>query len=107
MTITILPVPKPRLVHKPYAWLAALQVVDVATTWVVLHFWSTRSEGNPFIAGILNNVGLPIGMMIILAFKLGMVYLLWSCQTGTRIALSIYSLVVVNNILFLVLWLLS
>lgn len=107
MTLTLLPVPKPRLVHKPYAILAALQFVDVATTWWILHFWSTRSEGNPFIAYLLNGVGLPIGMLIILAFKLGMVYLLWICQTGTKIALSIYSLVVINNLLFLVLWLIS
>lgn len=107
MAFTVLPVPQPRLIHKPYLRLAALQFVDVATTWWILHFWSVRGEGNPLIASLLNGVGLPIGMLTILALKLGVVYLLWICQTGTRIASAVYSLVVLNNLLFLFLWLIS
>ena len=104
MAITLLPVPCPRVVHRPYMWLAALQIADVVTTWWILHSWAVRAEGNPFIAWMLNTVGLPAGMIILLVFKLGMVYLLWTCQTGTKIALSVYTVVIFNNLLFLVLW---
>lgn len=107
MPITFLPVAKPREIHKPYIILAVLQFLDVASTWWILHYWSERAEGNPVVAAILNSVGLPIGMIIMLAFKMAMVYLLWTCQTGTKIALTLYVIVIFNNALYLLLWLLS
>jgi hypothetical protein len=106
-SLTLLPVRKSIVAHHPYIWLAVLQVVDVTTTWLVLNYWSVRSEGNPLIAEFLNSVGLHAGMLTILVLKLSAVYILWVCQTGTKIALSVYSLIAVNNILFLVLWLIS
>jgi hypothetical protein len=106
-SLTLLPVRKSIVTHHPYIWLAVLQAIDVATTWCILNYWSVRSEGNPLVAEFLNSVGLPVGMLTFLALKLATVYILWICQTGTKFALSIYSLIAVNNIMFLVLWLIS
>jgi hypothetical protein len=39
-----------------------------------------------------------------LALKLAIVWVFWSCQTKTRIATTIYTAVIVNNLLFIVLW---
>lgn len=94
-------------VYKPYLALAALQVVDVLTTgWILSHF-TDASEGNPVVGHLLDGVGLPLGMMMILVLKLAVVYSLWTRQTGAKIILSIYTLVVLNNLLVLLLWLTS
>jgi len=107
MAVTLLPVRKERSVHRSYVILALLQLLDVATTWFILHNWSVRAEGNPVAAWLLDGAGLNAGLLILLAFKLGAVYLFWSCQTGTKIANSLYGLVVTNNLLFLILWLIG
>jgi hypothetical protein len=107
MTLTLLPVRKERLVHRPYIILAALQVLDVVTTWLILHNWSVRAEGNPIVASLLDGAGLTLGLGLVLVFKLAVVYLFWSCQSGAKIATAIYSMVVFNNLLFLILWLTS
>lgn len=104
MALTILPVFKERVSTTPYAILAVLQILDVMTTGWILHHFSSAAEGNPIVAALFNTTGLYVGLTALLAFKLGMVYLLWSCQTGTKIANSIYLFVITNNILFLFLW---
>ena len=103
-TITLLPVAKPRIVHRPYIFLAILQVLDVATTGWILHHFSTAAEGNPVVAALLSTAGLAAGLGILLALKLAVVWLLWNCQTGTKIANAIYGAVIVNNLLFLFMW---
>lgn len=107
MTLTILPVRQKRTIHKPYIFLAILQVLDVATTGWILHHWSVRAEGNPIAAHILTGLGLGLGLALLLAFKLAVVALFWSCQTKTRIATAIYTAVVLNNLLYLILWIAS
>lgn len=107
MAFTVFPVPKPREIHRPYLVLAALQVLDVLTTGWILHHFAGATEGNPIVDFIFNGAGLFVGLGILLAFKLGTVYLLWTCQTGPKIATAIYSLVVANNVLALLLWLLT
>lgn len=103
-TITLLPVTKPRVAHSPYIALAVLQVLDVVTTgWILYHF-SSAAEGNPLVAAIFATSGLAPGLCLLLALKLGMVSILWACQTGTKIANFIYSAVILNNLLFLLLW---
>lgn len=102
--ITLLPVAKPRVIHKPYIFLAALQALDVATTGWILHHFSSAAEGNPIVAAFFNTAGLGIGLGLLLALKLGVVGLLWNCQTGTKIANAIYGAVILNNLLFLLLW---
>lgn len=104
MSLTILPVRKPREVHRPYAIFAALQVLDVATTGFILTHWPIRSEGNPLVAALFEGAGLSAGLALVLAFKLAVVYLLWTCQTKIRVLSAIYSLVIVNNLLFLFLY---
>lgn len=101
-TVTVLPklADNPTVI-KPYLWLAGLQVLDVLTTWVVLNFWSQHAEGNPVAAMVLNSFGLTVGLLIMLVFKLSVVWLFWRCQTGVKLASGIYSLVVANNLLFL------
>lgn len=107
MSLTVLPVFKTKTVHKPYIVLAVFQLIDVASTWIILNYWSVRAEGNPIVAGLLNSVGLTIGMVVLLVFKMSVVYLLWASQTGTKIALTLYAAVILNNLLFIVLWLVS
>lgn len=107
MAITLLPVLQSREVSRPYAILAALQVLDVALTgWILYHF-TGATEGNPLVDFIFNGAGLFIGLGILLALKLGVVYLLWICQTGPRIAIALYTIVVMNNALALFLWAIS
>lgn len=107
MTVTVLPVRQPRMVHRPYAFLAALQCLDVATTWIVLNYWSVKAEGNPAAAVVLDSLGLHVGLLLLLAFKLAVVALWWDCQTKVRLASAIYSLVILNNFVFLILWRIS
>lgn len=102
MTVTVLPVRQPRLIHKPYLALAGLQVADVITTGIILSFWGdSHSEGNPLVNTLFQWNGLMIGLMILLAFKLAVVALFWDCQTRVRLASAIYGLVIVNNVLLL------
>jgi hypothetical protein len=103
-TITLLPVVKPRIVYKPHVFLAVLQVLDVLTTGWILHNFSSAAEGNPIVAAIFISTGLAVGLCLLLALKLGAVWLLWVCQTGVKIASTIYGAVILNNLLFLLLW---
>jgi hypothetical protein len=108
MPITLMPtIPKVRTSHIPYIVLAVMQLLDVLTTGWILHNWSIRAEGNPVVAAIFGGLGLPLGLTLLLALKLGVVYILWICQSGAKIALTLYTMVLVNNGLFLVSWLLS
>lgn len=107
MSLTLLPVRKTREVHRPYAILAVLQVLDVATTGWILHHFAGAEEANPLVDSLFSGVGLFAGLGILLAFKLAVVYTFWACQTGPKIALTIYSIVIINNALALFLWLVS
>lgn len=88
-----------------YELLAGLQVADVATTWVILTYASTRAEGNPVVAFIIDEVGIDQAMAGLLVLKLGLVYQLWRKRTRVRLVSAIYAAVVFNNVLALVLWL--
>ncbi len=90
-----------------YQALAGLQLLDVATTWVILANWSVRAEGNPIVAGLINHTGLVAAMMALLVVKLAVVRVLYEKQTGVKLMSAIYGLVVANNLLFLGLWLLG
>lgn len=90
-----------------YRLLATLQFFDVATTWWILNYWETRAEGNPIVAEAIHLSGLPLAMVALLVFKLSVVYVLWEKQTGVKLMSAIYTLVVVNNLLFLFLWLVA
>lgn len=105
MSLTILPVPKPRTAHQPYAALAALQVADVVTTGYILHHFTVAAEANPLVAAILTTTTLSVGLTVLLVFKLAVVGLLWYCQSAPKIALAVYMAVIVNNILALALYL--
>lgn len=105
MSFTIMPVQAEiRKTNRPYLYLATLQLLDVLTTGYILHYWALRAEGNPIAALILSEFGLSIGLTILLAFKLFTVWMFWICQTKVRIAKAIYSLVILNNLLFIVAW---
>lgn len=107
MATTLLPVfidTAERTKRKPYFMLAGLQVLDVLLTGFILHSWSERAEGNPLARIILETWGLYGGLMVLLTFKLAVVWMFYTCQTGVKIAASLYSLVLANNILFLALW---
>lgn len=104
MPLTLLPVPQPRVRHWPYVALGTLQLLDVATTYVILAHWSQRAEGNP-IAAFFIDYHLVGGLGLLLVLKLLVVAIFWSCQTPVRIAAVIYSAVILNNSLFLFLWL--
>ena len=88
-----------------YLLLAALQVLDVATTWTILANVSTRAEANPIVAGLIHHGGLQVAMVTLLAVKLAVVRVLYEKQTGVKLMSAIYSLVIFNNVLFLGLWL--
>lgn len=105
MSATLLPVRRERIIHTPYVILALLQVLDVLTTWIILTAWSARAEGNPVAGTILDNFGINFGLLVLLALKLGVVALFWDCQTKVRLVTAIYGLVLVNNFVFLGLWL--
>lgn len=87
-----------------YKILGALQVLDVATTWFILHNWGERAEGNPVVAWIIGTFGLSGAMLLLLGFKLAVVYSLFAKQTGVKLISAVYSLVIINNLLFLFLW---
>ena len=89
----------------PYQLLAGLQVLDVATTWTILHHWTARAEANPVVANLIHSTGLPVAMMALIVFKLAVVWVLYEKQTGVKLMSGLYSLVVFNNLLFLGLWL--
>lgn len=105
MTTTLLPVlATERPSTRPYAALAALQVLDVATTFTILTWFAAgRAEGNPIVAAAFGTLGLTIGCLLLLSFKLAAVGLFYACQTRVRLASAIYGLVIVNNVLLLVL----
>ncbi|MDE0805052.1 MAG: DUF5658 family protein [Acidimicrobiales bacterium] len=88
-----------------YLALAALQVLDVATTWVILANWTARAEGNPIVAGLIDHTGLVVAMVALLVTKLAVVRVLYEKQTGVKLMSAVYGLVVANNLLFLGLWL--
>lgn len=90
-----------------YLLLAALQVLDVATTWTILANVSTRAEANPIVAGLIHHGGLSVAMVTLLAVKLAVVRVLYEKQTGVKLMSAIYGLVIFNNALFLGLWLLG
>lgn len=106
MTVTVLPrISEARVAVHRYYLLALLQVLDVATTWYILTSWSESAERNPLIRNIIETVGIDRGLFVILLFKLGVVALFYYCQTGVKLASAIYTLVIVNNVLFLALYL--
>lgn len=88
-----------------YHALAGLQVLDVATTWVILANWTARAEGNPIVAGLIHHTGLVVAMVALLVVKLAVVRVLYEKQTGVKLMSAVYGLVVANNLLFLGLWL--
>lgn len=107
MTTTVLPVilpPAQRVKVRRYVILAALQVLDVTLTGFILHAWSERAEGNPIAKFILESGGLIGGLAVLLAFKLAVVWLFYACQTGVKIASTLYTLVLCNNLIFLGGW---
>lgn len=87
-----------------YLILAALQVLDVATTWWILRHWTARGEANPVVRAVIETVGLNVGCIMLLAAKLGIVYLLYRRDAGVKIVTAIYTIVIANNLLFLALW---
>ncbi len=89
-----------------YQLLGGLQVLDVATTWVILDNFANRAEGNPVVATFIHHSGLQVTMLTLLVVKLAVVYVLWEKQTGVNLMSAIYGLVVFNNLLVLVLALL-
>jgi hypothetical protein len=93
----------PRLHVRRYQMLAMLQVLDVLTTWVILSRFSERAEGNPIVAGLIHHGGLELAMLSLLAVKLTVVFALYRKQTGVKLMSAIYSAVIVNNVLALVL----
>jgi hypothetical protein len=108
MDITLLPTRAPlseRISHRPYLILAALQLADVATTGWLLSRIAGTAEANPIVAAIFSTTGLTVGLAILLALKLAVVYAMWTFQTKMRIATAIYSAVVFNNLLILFGWL--
>lgn len=107
LSIPLVPVHDGSREARRYQLLAALQVLDVATTWVILANWTARAEGNPLVAGLVNHSGLVAAMLAVLVLKLTVVWVLYEKQTGVKLMSAIYSLVVVNNLLFLGLWLLG
>lgn len=107
MSVTVLPVilaPAERTHRSRYLMLASLQVLDVLLTGFILAAWSERAEGNPIARFMIEKGGLFGGLAIILALKLFAVWMFYACQTGVKIAAAVYSLVLVNNLLFLGLW---
>ncbi len=105
MSLTLLPVPKPRTSHRPYVLLGGLQIADVLTTFWLLTMFTAASEGNPIARWFTDNG--TAGLCVLLAFKLAVVTLTWWCQTGVRVIGGLYSLVIANNLLVLMLLLMS
>lgn len=86
-----------------YRILALLQALDVATTWYILDQFTHRAEGNPVVATLIANSGLPVAMLFLLVVKLSVVQVLHSKGTGVNLISGVYGLVVFNNLLALVL----
>lgn len=110
MTIVLEPLvdeQEPPTKVRPYQLLAGLQFLDVATTWFILIHWTERVEGNPIAAALLGWVGIDLGCLILLAFKLGLVYAVYRKQLGVKLVSALYTAVVLNNLLFLYLWLVA
>lgn len=87
-----------------YQRLATLQVVDVASTWIILANWTARAEGNPVVSELIHRSGLVAAMLTLLVVKLAVVFVLYEKQTGVKLMSALYGLVVANNLLFLGLW---
>lgn len=107
MTVTVLPKIVPadqRTSVKPYVILAVIQVLDVVLTGIILHAWGERAEGNPVARFILETAGLTLGLTLLLAVKLGVVWMFYICQDGVKIVTAIYALVIANNLYFLIGW---
>lgn len=105
ISIPLLPPTATDREYRTYALLAALQVLDVATTWTILNVWTTRAEANPVVATLIESSGLAAAMACLLIVKLAVVWVLWEKQTGVKLMSALYGLVLVNNALFLGLWL--
>ena len=105
MAVTVLPVrSSERLFLRRYVTLGWLQVLDVLTTFIILSWFAQgRAEGNPVAAAVFGTVGLTVGCLILLAAKLGAVWLFYLCQTRVRFASAVYGIVVANNLLLLIL----
>jgi len=103
--ITISPSTRDTVRVHGYVILAVMQIMDVLTTWFILSRWGERAEGNPVVAWVIGNVSLGPAMVMLLAIKLTVVWALFRKQTGVRLISALYGLVLVNNLLFLVLWL--
>ena len=91
---------EPRSVGR-YQLLAGLQTADVATTWVILGNFASRSEGNPVVASLISHTGLMAAMVALLVVKLAVVFVLYEKQTGVNLMSAIYGLVIFNNLLAL------
>lgn len=98
------PVEAPPVRVRPYQLLAGLQVLDVATTWIILSHWTERAEGNPIVAFFFEHVGINVGCLLILVFKFVLVYLTYRKQTGVKLISAVYTAIILNNLLFLYLW---
>lgn len=86
----------------PYAALGGLQVLDVATTYVILRWFAQGlEEGNPITGAVFSTFSLALGCLLVLVFKMLAVYLFWTCQTRVRLASALYTAVVINNVLLL------
>lgn len=81
--------------------LGTLQLLDVMLTGTLLALFTQANEGNP-VARFFTDLGVA-GLLFLVVFKVGAVALCWWCQTGVRMASAVYSLVVVNNLLALLL----
>lgn len=106
--LTILPkrvVAHERTIRKPYLYLFALQVLDICTTVFILHRFSNAAEGNP-VAKVIIDLGW-VGFPLLAVLKFYAVWLFYSCQTRVRLAGTLYTLVIANNLLFLVLYFLG
>lgn len=107
MAFTLLPVRAERLIHRPYMFLAGLQLLDVGTTAIVLHAFEGASERNPVTAALFTGLGLKAGLLALLLLKLSAVAIFYDCQTKVSFANAIYTLVIGNNVLFGLLYLLD
>lgn len=91
----------PRVVHRPYVWLAGLEFMDVLTTGIILGFFVGSSEGNPIVRALFDHTGLVVGLLILLIAKLVAVAIFWTTQFPVKIATAVYGMVVFNNLLIL------
>lgn len=83
-----------------YQVLAALQVLDVCTTYALLR-WFAADEANPIADTIFVSTGLLGGCALLLWFKLTVVHLIAQRGSGVRLVTALYSVVAINNLLFL------